>query len=242
MDARRLRIARAVALAWALAGLASPGLAGPFTGDLSVVIGGLPPIGISGGGSGSSAASGVTLPASAFATTAATAPGSPFITRVILTAANGAGAFAGATLHGPMAIRGRARLMNGGVTAFSIPLTLSSTRGVGLGGAPIRLGTSSSAITLSAGTWSAGLVRVTGVGTSGSPRTVSFAGSDQRTPLGAGSLSLVTPMRISHLSLGTLAAFGVLRLTFVPEPAAAVLLLAATALLGLGARRARRLG
>jgi hypothetical protein len=128
------------------------------------------------------------------------------------------------------------------VTAFSIPLTLAGTRGVGLGGAPIRLGTPSSAITLSAGTWSAGLVRVTGVGTAGNPRTVSFAGSDQRTALGAGSLSLVTPMRISHSTLGTLAAFGVVRLTFVPEPAAAALLLAASALLGLGAHRAQRAG
>jgi hypothetical protein len=164
----------------------------------------------------------------------------PLFTALRLTAANGAGAFTGATLHGPMAIQGTARLMNGGATAFTIPLTIGGTRGVGLGGAPLQVGSGTTALTLSAGEWSAGLVQVTGVGTPNNLQTVSFSGSDQRTALGAGTLTLVTPMRISNPLLGSFAGFGVLRLVFTPEPAALALLSVGALLGALGVRRARR--
>ena len=237
---RRARDAARCALALGAALLLAAGAAaGPVTGNLSVILGGLPPIGVSGSGSGTSSTAGVTLSASVFSANT-TVPGTAFITAVHLTAVNGAGAFTGATLHGPMAVRGTARLRNGGVTAFTIPLTLSGTRGVGLGGAPIRVGTGSTALTLSAGEWSTGLVQVTGIGTPGSLRTVSLAGSDARTAMGAGTLTLVTPMRISTPSLGSFAGFGVMRLTFVPEPSALATLLAAGAFALLGARRGRR--
>ncbi len=236
-----MRIARGIALAGALLGIAGAAAGGPLSGNLALILGGLPPIGISGVGTGTSSASGATLPASIFATTNASVPGTnPFISAVVVTAANGPGAFTGATLHGPMAVRGQARLMRGGFTAFTIPLTVGGTRGVGLGGAPIQVGTSSSAITLSAGTWSVGLVQLSGIGTPANLRTVSLSGSDQRTALGAGTLTLVTPMRITHSALGSLAGFGVLRLTFVPEPGAAGLLAAAGTLLAFGMRRVRR--
>jgi hypothetical protein len=237
---RGMGIARSVALSAALLGLASAAAGGPLSGNLSLILGGLPPIGISGSGDGTSSASGATLPASVFATTGAAVPGtSPFVTAVVVTAANGPGAFTGATLHGPMAVGGKARLMHGGFTLFTIPLTIGGTRGVGLGGAPIQVGTSASAIALSAGTWSAGLVQLSGIGTPASLRTVSLAGSDQRTALGAGTLTLVTPLRITHSALGSLAGFGVLRLTFLPEPGAPALLAAAGMLLALGVRRLR---
>ena len=248
MRAKSMRLARLTGMATRLglglaAGaallLASGAAAGPVSGSLSVILGGLPPISVNGSGMGTSAASGVTLSASVFSANT-TVPGTAFITEVQLTALNGAGAFTGATLHGPMAVRGNARLRNGGVTAFTIPLTVNGTRGVGLGGAPIQVGAGSTALTLSAGEWSTGLVQVTGVGTPGSLRTVTLAGSDARTAMGAGTLTLVTPMRISTPTLGSFAGFGVLRLTFVPEPSTLALLLAASSLALLGARRARR--
>ncbi|HEU4431120.1 MAG TPA: PEP-CTERM sorting domain-containing protein [Myxococcota bacterium] len=241
MAKRRMRrrwLGLVAALAMTL--IAAGASAGPFTGNLSVIFGGLPPVGVDGAGTGGSTAAGVTVPASVFsATTSVTVPG-PLVTAVRLTAANDSGAFTGATLHGPMAIRGSARLMNGGLTAFTIPLTIGGTRGVGLGGAPLQVGSGATAITVSAGTWSAGLVQVTGIGTPNNLQTVSFTGSDQRTAMGAGALTLVTPMRISNPVLGSFAGFGVLRLVFAPEPSSLALLVTA-ALLGLtGVRRARR--
>jgi hypothetical protein len=238
---REMRIARCLGLAAALLAFASGAAAGTFSGSLTLIVGGLPPLGVSASGSGTSSAAGVTLPASAFATTAASFAGTtPFISRVLLTAANGSGAFSGTPLHGTMAIRGKVRLLRAGVTAFSIPLTAGGTRGVGLGGAAIQSGTPSSLLSIEGGTWTVGAVTLTGIGVPGSLRTVAFTGSDQRTPNGAGTLTLVTPIRITHTSLGSLAAFGIMQLTFAPEPGAAVLLLAAGALLALGARRARR--
>jgi hypothetical protein len=228
---------RSVALASALVGLTSAAFAGPLTGSLTLILGGLPPIGITGSGTGTSTTGSVTVSASAFATVGATAPGTtPFVSKVILTATNAAGAFSGPTLQGPMAIRGRARLLNGGLTAFSIPLTVNATRGVGLGGAAIQTST----LAITGGTWSAGLVQITGLGTAALPYTVSLAGSDLRTAMGAGTLTLVTPIRIKSTSLGAIGAFGVLQLSFVPEPSAAALLLGAGAAALAGMRRVRR--
>lgn len=234
---RRTRALRSLGLAAVLMGWAAGALAGPLSGSLTLILGGLPPIGIAGNGTGTSTTGGATVSASAFATVGATAPGTtPFVTKLILTASNAAGAFSGPTLHGPMAIRGRVRLLNGGLTAFSIPLTLNGTRGVGLGGAPIQ----SSTLAITGGSWSAGLVQITGLGNPGQPYTASLAGSDLRTALGAGTLTLVTPIRIRSAALGAVGAFGVLRLNFVPEPSAAALLLGAGAALLAGVRRRRR--
>jgi hypothetical protein len=236
MDSRGWRVARSLALANVFVWMAGAAFAGPLTGSLTVILGGLPPIGIAGSGNGTSTTGLVTVSAAAFATSGATAPGTtPFLSKLILTAANAAGGFTGPTLHGPMAIQGRARLMNGGQTAFSIPLTVNGTRGVGLGGGAIQ----SSTLSITGGTWSAGLVQITGLGTAAQPVTASLTGSDQRTAMGAGTLTLVTPIRIKSAALGAIAAFGVLRLSFVPEPSAAALLLFAAALGRVGLRRAR---
>jgi hypothetical protein len=237
-----MRIARGAGLAGALLAFASSASAGTLSGSLTILLGGLPPLGVTASGTGTSSGSGVTVDASVFATTGASVPGTtPFVTRVILTAANGPGAFTGLPLEGAMAVGGRARLMAGGFTAFSIPLTVNGTRGVGLGGAAIQSGTPASSLSLLGGTWTTGWVTITGVGPS-SNLSAALAGSDARTANGLGTLTLVTPIRISHSQLGSVAAFGVLQLTFAPEPGAAALLLAAAALLGLGARRARQLG
>jgi hypothetical protein len=237
-----MRIALGAGLAGALLALASAAPAGTLSGSLTFLVGGLPPVGVTASGTGTSSSGGVTLDSAVFATTGATAPGTtPIITKVVLTAANGPGAFAGTPLHGAMAIGGRVRLLaGGGFTAFSVPLTVSGTRGVGLGGSPVQTGTPASSFALLGGTWTTGWVTLTGIGTPANPRTVALAGSDARTANGLGTLTLVTPIRISHSQLGSLAAFGVLRLTFAPEPGAVALLLAAGGLLALGTFRARR--
>ncbi len=237
MKSRGWRAVRSLGLAGALAGLAGAAAAGPLSGNLSLILGGLPPIGIAVAGTGTSTTGAVTVSASAFATAGATVAGTtPFVTKVILTATNAAGSFNGPTLQGPMAVRGRVRLLNGGLTAFSIPLTLNGTRGVGLGGAPIQTST----LAITGGSWSAGLVQITGLGTPGRLYTASLAGSDQRTAMGAGTLTLVTPIRIRSTALGAIGAFGVLQLSFVPEPSAAALLLGAGAAALVGVRRLRR--
>jgi len=240
---RAVRIVRHLALVGALLGIATAAAAGALTGNLSLYLGGLPPIGVNGTGGGTSSTSAVTLPASLFATTSASFPvTTAFFTRVVLTAANDAATFTGTPLNGPMGVHGNVRLMRAGVTLFSIPLTASGTRGVGLGGATIQAGTPSSLLSIQGDRWTTGWVALTGIGSGGGPiYTVSRVGSDARTPNGAGTLTLVTPIRITHAALGSVAAFGVLQLTFAPEPGATVLLLAASALLALGLRRARRL-
>jgi hypothetical protein len=240
---RGLRVARGVLLAGALLAFASTSAAGTLTGSLSIFIGGLPPLAVSVSGTGTSSASGVALPASLFATAGATFPVStPFFTQVVLSAANDAGSFAGVPLNGVMGVRGNVRLMRAGVTAFSIPLTAGGTRGVGLGGPAIQAGTPSSLLSIQGGGWTTDWVSLTGIGAGGLSYTVARVGSDARTPSGAGTLTLVTPIRIAHSSLGNVAAFGVLQLTFAPEPGAALLLLAAGVLSAIGMRRARRPG
>lgn len=239
---RTWQVVRNLGLAAACVACATTASGGPVTGSLSILVGGLPPITVNATGAGTSTAAGVSLDPSVFTATAATFPvATPFFTKVVLTAANGAGTFAGSPLNGPMAVSGRVRLLRGGATAFSIPLTASGTRGVGVGGAQVQVGTPASLLELTGGEWTTGWVAITGVGTGAAPRTVSLAGSDARTPNGAGTLTLVTPIRITHSSLGSLAAFGVLRLSFAPEPRAGALLLGSAALFGLGVRRSRRL-
>jgi hypothetical protein len=237
----RATLGRSLGLVGALLAFAVPAFGGTFTGQLSLIVGGLPPVGVSGAGTGVSSVSAVSVPAGAFAATGASAPGTTsFVSRVLVTAANGAGAFAGTPLGGTMPVGGKVRLLQGGFTAFSIPLTQSGTRGVGVGGAPIVAGTPSSEIALQGAGWTAGTASLTGIGVAGNLRTFALKGSDARTANGAGTLTLVTPIRISHSTLGSVAAFGVLRLTFAPEPEAALLGAAAGALLALGVRRSRR--
>jgi hypothetical protein len=56
-------------------------------------------------------------------------------------------------------------------------------------------------------------------------------GSNALTPAGGGTLVLVTPLLVRTSAIGSLAAFGTLTLTYVPEPG--TLLLLGTGLSGL---------
>jgi hypothetical protein len=235
----RRRWLRKWALGAGLLACASASFAGPISGKLTLILGGLQPITIDVSGTGSSSATGVTIGAGLFSIQTAVPATTPLITEVRISAHNAAGAFSGATLQGAMAVDGRVRLMRGGLTLFSVPLSANATRGVGLGGAPITGGTPSSQISLTGAQWSAGVVRVTNVGDPANPLSVTLTGSDARTPNGAGTITLVTPIRLGLSNFGSTPAFAKLQLTFAPEPSAAALLLAGAALAALGISRAR---
>jgi hypothetical protein len=99
------------------------------------------------------------------------------------------------------------------------------------------------AITAVSGAWTAGTAAVVGVpttpGTFTNPSgTATLMGANGLTPGGAGTLVLVAPVKIYSGVAGNLAAFGVLSLTFVPEPGTALLLgLGVAGLAALGRRR-----
>jgi hypothetical protein len=152
--------------------------------------------------------------------------------------------FSGAPLHGPLAVRGFLSVTNTPNASplytdfFTAPLTANGTAGLGLGGTVANL---------RFGQWTAGLVALQGVATSYSgtrSTTLSRSGFDARTAGGAGSLQLVTPIRI-QASSGALdrGGFAVLELQFAPEPDRLLLLgSGATVLALLGARRHQRGG
>ena len=76
------------------------------------------------------------------------------------------------------------------------------------------------AITAIAAGWTVGTAVVTGTGNG----TATAMGSNGLTAGGAGTIVLVSPIKIITNVAGTLAAFGVLTLTYVPEPGTLLLL------------------
>ncbi len=99
----------------------------------------------------------------------------------------------------------------------------------------------------SAWPWTVGTTSVTGVslrtpGGGLTPGTITGMGSNNLTPLGSGTLSMVSPIHVEALDLGR-APTGViaeLTLVFAPEPTSLAMLSAGSALLAVLARR--RLG
>jgi hypothetical protein len=90
------------------------------------------------------------------------------------------------------------------------------------------------AITAIAAGWTVGTVSVTGTGNG----TATAMGANGLTPGGAGTIVLVTPIKIITNVAGTLAAFGALTLTYVPEPGTLLLLgLGVAGLAAIGRRR-----
>jgi hypothetical protein len=232
-----------VALALVLA-VSSPAAAAPFTGSLTVYVfstqQAMPAI-LFGGGSGTSTAGLVTLPGDVFTGTAsATTPTSvapPITGNQVVVTGHDPGSFAGAPLAGAMALHGQLSLYGlGGFTSGGTPLL-----GVPLvAGAPGAVAFSSGggvSVTAVGAAWSAGTVAVTLPTSMGGTITTSFAGYDNRVG-GVGTLQLVTPIRIDTNISGASLIWTSLRLTFVPEPATALLLGAGT--LGLAAHGRRR--
>jgi hypothetical protein len=212
----------------------------PWTGSLAIGIGTLPPIGISGAGVANySGGSTFTLPAGAFFLAAlsipVTDPGAfPIAGIKANSVTNGAGSFVAGS--GTMGVGGTANVClfaacSGSIANVDVPFTVAGARGVGIGGGPITV---------------MGLVNVT---VQGAPWTVgtatvmtSMGGTATQMGFVSGNnVQLVTPITI-NTNIGasaTLPAFGILNLTFVPEPG--TLLLLASGVAGLAVLGRKRM-
>ena len=160
--------------------------------------------------------------AGAFTTLIPTTAAPPLTAIQVIITANEAGNFTGATpnqVGGNMAVKGVSNVYgiggfpSGGKPLLGVPLSVGTPTTTTLSGGGVNI------TAISAG-WSAGTVQVTGTDAG----TATAMGSNGLTPAGAGNLTLVTPVKVITNIAGTLAAFGVLSLTYVPEPGTLLLL------------------
>jgi hypothetical protein len=247
-----IRLAAAV-LGFGISGAAHAAALG-FTGTLSVAIANLPPISISGAGTAlvsgtGTALAGLQLPAAIFATAASipvTSTAAVPVKGALVDLSNAAGDFSGSPLAGPMAALGSATLCLFAACDAAppanllIPFTEAGTRGIGIGGPPIAVSGLVN-LTVQGAPWTVGKV------TSASAAVTGFvhgpaSGGAATAAVAGGSLQLVTPIRIQTnlVTSPELPAFGILTLTFVPEPGTLLLVAAGAAgLAALGRSRTR---
>jgi PEP-CTERM motif len=184
-----------------------------------------------GGGSGTSSASGVTVPGGVFSGTRQACCGSWRFTRLFAEIeSQGAGAFAGSPLAGPMRLRGsiRAKMPAGGpITIIYVPLLVTHeagsaalSAGLGIGGY-YRWELGGGLYEAFENTpWTAGAKTLTGIayiaqyhvptGARASRNdtvfydnaTAMFTGTDSRTPGGLGQVTLVSPTKVTTNLLG----------------------------------------
>jgi len=239
-------------------GAASPAGAAPFSGTLALSISrGLGSVSFSGSGSGTSAPGAVTIPAGVISGTSGVpityAPPFVFLQANVkngVLAASGSPALGLGAIHGAVTLF--ANLGKGptpfiqvplAVTTHATPSTAQVAAAFGIGGTVVVPGAS---VTFQG--WQVGPATVMGIfpasmGPTGVTGTVTYTGTDTRTPGGAGQITLVSPAKLRML--GQLApdyvVLGTLTLSFVPEPGTLSLLGAGVAVLGaLGRRRLRK--
>jgi hypothetical protein len=112
---------------------------------------------------------------------------------------------------------------------LSIPLNVGTPNTTFAGAAGVN-------VTSIAASWTAGTAFVSGL--PGTDPTATAMGSNGLTPGGQGTLVLVTPIKLLTNAVGTVAGFGTLTLTYVPEPGTLALLgLGIAALAATGRRR-----
>ncbi len=218
-----------------------------MTGSLSLTIGALPPVVVSGGTdiSVSSGSGDFTEPAEVFGLVTVPLPkslftGVPQISGLTLVSfGNGTVVFSGGT--GTGGLRGDALVTVLQSLNLTIPLSV-----VGDPGASVQAGAGAIVITVVGQNWTAGVASVTGI-TSTTPgtnvvNTASMTGSDVRTSGHGGTITLVSGFQAITNVAGTLPGFAVQAFSFAPEPAE--LLLMATGTVGFAAygvwRRRRR--
>jgi len=132
---------------------------------------------------------------------------------------------------GTMGLNAAAYLLMGDAMLAAIPLGV-----VGVGGTAVGHVSSLIAIEVQGNPYQLGVVTVMGALT-GVDHTVTGSGFDARTPNGAGTLVMVSPIVVSLGALGSLAGLATLTLE-LPEPGGLALLgLGALTLFGLGRRR-----
>lgn len=233
--AGRLRAALAIAgvgLSPAAAAPEAGALPTRYEGTLAIFSTSLPAVFFSGGGdlvvdaTPAGHLSGLALPASGFATTAAYVNGSQ---ELRITARNGAGRFleTPSGFRGAMPLLGNARLCLLGTCDAAPLLDLSFPLDVvGAGGTTTRVTPSGLTLRIRGAAWSTGSLTLSG------PGFVSFfsgarsgpGGATSSTALAGGGLLLVTPVRLEAGSVGGLGTIDfviLLDLELVPEPAAA---------------------
>lgn len=231
------RAALAAALTVLTAGAAS---AAPLaSASVSFLVGNLPATSFPAAGASGSATSSLSasLDAGSAFNGSLTTPvtNSTFVTQLqVQLTGNGAGSFAGATpssVGGSAAFSGIANVKGfGGVTLLGVPLQI---------GLPGTIAKSAGGVNLTviAAAWTAATAAVTGL-TATAP-TATLMGANGLTALGQGTLVLVTPIKIISNLTGAVPAFGILTLTYAPEPGTLLLLGLGFAGLAAGRRRSR---
>ena len=224
----------------------------PFTGLLGIQIGNLPAVAVGGAGFATVNGSGpgshvntLSLPGSQFATAGLVLPVTDPVAAPIkgfeLTLHNGGGAFGGAPFGGAMPINGVAKVclfspcISGPPANLIVPLTLLGSGGSATVATLVNITAIGAPWTV--GTASVGTVTITGFKHGAASLTSSTVGAN------GGSIKLVTPIFVStNISASAVVpVFGILDLTFVPEPG--TLLLLGSGIAGLimtGRKRARR--